>query len=94
MSAEERMERTTVGIWRVFTVFVAAALAVNAAQAAAGKAELAWWHVPTLMISYTMGGCGGWLRRLSAAARLTRMRWRGFSTPGRIRTRGCSKGVR
>lgn len=83
------MERTTVGIWRVFAVFVAAALAVNAVQAVAGKAELAWWHMATLMISYKMGGCGDWLRRLSAAARLTRMRWRGYSIPGGTRTRGC-----
>ncbi len=90
MSVEERMERTTVGIWRVFTVFVAAALAVNVAQAVAGKAELAWWHVPTLMVSYTMGGCDAWLRRLSAAARLTRMRWRGCSVRRRTRMSGCS----
>ncbi len=84
------MERTTVGIWRVFAVFVAAALAVNVAQAVAGKAELAWWHVPTLMVSYTMGGCGAWLRRVSAAARLTRMRWRGCSVRRRTRMSGCS----
>lgn len=64
MSADKKMERTSVGIWRVFAVVVAVALAANAAQAMAGKANFAWWHLPTLMISYTMvraetgsGGC-------------------------------------
>lgn len=33
MSEEERMKRTTVGIWRVFAVVVAVALMVNAVQA-------------------------------------------------------------
>lgn len=77
MSAEKKMEKTSVGIWRVFAVVVAVALAANAAQAMAGKANFAWWHLPTLMISYTMGACGDWLRRLSAVARLIMMRWRG-----------------
>lgn len=58
MSAEKKMERTSVGIWRVFAVVVAVALAANAVQAIAGKASFAWWHLPTLMISYTMGACG------------------------------------
>lgn len=89
MSEEERMERTTVGIWRVFAVVVAVALMVNAVQAVMGKAQFAWWHLGTLMIAYTMGACADWLRRLSAGARLIRMRWRGFSVRKAIRTRGC-----
>ena len=44
MSVEDRMERTTVGIWRVLAVVVAVALMVNAVQAVAGKAEFAWCH--------------------------------------------------
>lgn len=60
MSAEKKMERTSVGIWRVFAVVVAVALAANAVQAMAGKANFAWWHLPTLMISYKMGACGDW----------------------------------
>ena len=39
MSADKKMERTSVGIWRVFAVVVAVALAANAAQAMAGKAK-------------------------------------------------------
>lgn len=89
MSVEKKMERTSVGIWRVFAVVVAVALAANAVQAIAGKASFAWWHLPTLMISYTMGACGDWLRRLSAVARLIMMRWRGCSVRKAIRTRGC-----
>lgn len=42
MSVEDRMERTTVGIWRVLAVVIAVALMVNAVQAVAGKAEFAW----------------------------------------------------
>lgn len=38
MSAEKKMERTSVGIWRVFAVVEAVALAANAVQAIAGKA--------------------------------------------------------
>lgn len=56
MSVEDRMERTTVGIWRVLAVVVAVALMVNAVQAVAGKAEFAWWHLPTLGIAYILGG--------------------------------------
>ena len=65
MSAEKKMERISVGIWRVFAVVVAVALAANAVQAIAGKASFAWWHLPTLMISYTMGACGDWLGSLT-----------------------------
>lgn len=89
MSAEKKMERTSVGIWRVFAVVVAVALAANAVQAMAGKASFAWWHLPTLMISYTMGACGDWLRRLSAVARLIMMRWRGCLPRRKTQTCGC-----
>lgn len=85
MSAEKKMERASVGIWRVFAVVVAA----NAVQAMAGKANFAWWHLPTLMISYTMGACGDWLLRLSAVARLIMMRWRGCSPRRKTQTCGC-----
>ena len=89
MSAEKRILRITVAIWRMLAVATAAALAANIAEAAEGKADVAWWHLLTLMVSYEMGTCGDLLRRLSAAARLTRMRWRGFSIRTRTRTRGC-----
>lgn len=84
------MERTTVGIWRVLAVVIAVALMVNAVQAVAGKAEFAWWHLPTLGIAYILGGeCRDWIRRLAAGARLLRLRWRGCSVRKAIRTRGC-----
>lgn len=89
MSAEKKMERTSVGIWRVFAVVVAVALAANAAQAMAGKAEFAWWHLGTLGIAYILGECRDWIRRLAAGARLLRLRWRGCSVRKAIRTRGC-----
>ena len=89
MSEEERMERTTVGIWRVFAVVVAVALMVNAVQAIAGKAEFAWWHLPTLGIAMSFGEMGNVITRLGAAARLLRLRWNGCSIRKAIRTRGC-----
>lgn len=89
MSAEKKMERTSVGIWRVLAVVVAVALMVNAVQAVAGKAEFAWWHLPTLGIAYILGECRDWIRRLAAGARLLRLRWRGCSVRKAIRTRGC-----
>lgn len=89
MSEEERMERTTVGIWRVFAVVVAVALMVNAAEAVAGKAEFAWWHLGTLGIAMGFGEMGQILTRLGAVARLLRLRWNGCSIRKAIRTRGC-----
>lgn len=89
MSEEERMERTTVGIWRVFAVVVAVALMVNAVQAVMGKAEFAWWHLPTLGIAMSFGEMGNVITRLGAAARLLRLRWNGCSIRKAIRTRGC-----
>lgn len=89
MSVEDRMERTTVGIWRVLAVVVAVALMVNAVQAVAGKAEFAWWHLGTLGIAFILGECRDWIRRLAAGARLLRLRWRGCSVRKAIRTRGC-----
>ena len=89
MSVEDRMERTTVGIWRVLAVVIAVALMVNAVQAVAGKAEFAWWHLGTLGIAYILGECRAWIRRLAAGARLLRLRWRGCSIQKAIRTRGC-----
>lgn len=88
MSSEEMMERTQLGIWRGTMVIIAVALAVNAVQAMAGKANFAWWHLPTLAIAWMMGDCGSWVRRLAAAARLLRMRWRGSTGRSAIRTRG------
>lgn len=89
MSVEDRMERTTVGIWRVLAVVVAVALMVNAVQAVAGKAEFAWWHLGTLGIAFILGEGRDWIRRLAAGARLLRLRWRGCSVRKAIRTRGC-----
>lgn len=89
MSVEDRMERTSVGIWRVLAVVIAVALMVNAVQAVAGKAEFAWWHLGTLGIAYILGECRDWIRRLAASARLLRLRWRGCSIRKAIRTRGC-----
>ncbi len=89
MSAEKKMERTSVGIWRVLAVVIAVALMVNAVQAVAGKAEFAWWHLGTLGIAYILGECRDWIRRLAAGARLLRLRWRGCSIRKAIRTRGC-----
>lgn len=91
MSKEERMARITTNIWRMFAVVVAAALAVNIVQAVAGKADLAWWHLPTLMLAYAEGECRDWIRRLAVAARLLRMRWRGSSARRATRMRGCSE---
>lgn len=89
MSEEERMQRTTVGIWRVFAVVVAVALMVNAVQAVAGKAEFAWWHLGTLGIAMSFGEATQAIDRLRAAARLLRLRWNGCSIRKAIRTRGC-----
>lgn len=89
MSIEDRMERTTVGIWRVFAIVVAVALMVNAVQAVAGKANFAWWHLPTLGIALSFGEVGEAVTRLGAIARLLRLRWRGCSIRKAIRTRGC-----
>lgn len=89
MSEEERMQRTTVGIWRAFAVVVAVALMVNAVQAVAGKAEFAWWHLGTLGIAMSFGEMGNVITRLGAVARLLRLRWRGCLSRNAIRTRGC-----
>ena len=89
MSVEDRMERTTVGIWRVLAVVIAVALMVNAVQAVAGKAEFAWWHLGTLGIAMSFGEMGTVVTRLGAVARLLRLRWRGCSIQKAIRTRGC-----
>ena len=89
MSVEDRMERTSVGIWRVFAVVVAVALMVNAVQAVAGKANFAWWHLPTLGIAMSFGEMGAVVTRIGAVARLLRLRWRGCSARKAIRTRGC-----
>ena len=89
MSVEDRMERTTVGIWRVLAVEIAVAAVAYAVQAVAGKAEFAWWHLGTLGIAYILGECRDWIRRLAAGARLLRLRWRGCSVRKAIRTRGC-----
>ena len=89
MSAEKKMERTSVGIWRVFAVVVAVALAANAVQAMAGKANFAWWHLPTLGIAMSFGEATQAIGRLKAVARLLRLRWRGCSIRKAIRTRGC-----
>lgn len=83
------MERTTVGIWRVLAVVVAVALMVNAVQAVAGKANFAWWHLPTLGIALSFGEAGEVVTRLGAIARLLRLRWNGCSIRKAIRTRGC-----
>ena len=77
------------GIWRVFAVVVAVALMVNAVQAVMGKAEFAWWHLPTLGIAMSFGEMGNVITRLGAAARLLRLRWNGCSIRKAIRTRGC-----
>ena len=89
MSEEERMERTTVGIWRVFAVVVAVALMVNAVQAVAGKAEFAWWHLGTLGIAMSFREMGNVVTKVGAVARLLRLRWRGCLSRRAIRTRGC-----
>lgn len=89
MSVEDRMERTTVGIWRVLAVVIAVALMVNAVQAVAGKANFAWWHLPTLGIALSFGEAGDAVTKLGAIARLLRLRWRGCSVRKAIRTRGC-----
>lgn len=89
MSEEERMERITVGIWRVFAVVVAVALMVNAVQAAMGRAQFAWWHLGTLGIAMSFGEATQAIDRLRAIARLLRLRWNGCSTRKAIRTRGC-----
>lgn len=83
------MERTTVGIWRVLAVVIAVALMVNAVQAVAGKANFAWWHLPTLGIALSFGEAGDAVTKLGAIARLLRLRWRGCSVRKAIRTRGC-----
>lgn len=83
------MERTTVGIWRVLAVVIAVALMVNAVQAVAGKAEFAWWHLPTLGIAFILGECRDWIRRLAAGARLLRLRWRGCLPRRKTQTCGC-----
>lgn len=82
MSVEDRMERTTVGIWRMLAVVIAV-------QAVAGKAEFAWWHLGTLGIAMSFGEMGTVVTRLGAVARLLRLRWRGCSIRKAIRTRGC-----
>ena len=82
------MERTQLGIWRGTMVIIAVALAVNAVQAMMGKANFAYWHLPTLAITWMMGDCGSCIRRLAAGARLLRMRWRGSSARSAIRMRG------
>lgn len=89
MSVEDRMERTTVGIWRVLAVVIAVALMVNAVQAVAGKAEFAWWHLGTLGIALSFGEATQAIGRLKAVARLLRLRWRGCSIRKAIRTHGC-----
>lgn len=89
MSVEDRMERTTVGIWRVLAVVIAVALMVNAVQAVAGKAEFAWWHLGTLGIAMSFGEMGNVITRLGAVARLLRLRWSGCSIRKAIRTHGC-----
>ena len=89
MSVEDRMERTTVGIWRVLAVVIAVALMVNAVQAVEGKAEFAWWHLGTLGIALSFGEAGEVVTRLGAIARLLRLRWNGCSIRKAIRTRGC-----
>ena len=73
MSVEDRMERTTVGIWRVLAVVIAVALMVNAVQAVAGKAEFAWWHLGTLGIAMSFGEATQAIGRLKAGARLLRL---------------------
>ena len=73
MSADKKMERTSVGIWRVFAVVVAVALMVNAVQAVAGKAEFAWWHLGTLGIAMSFGEATQAIGRLKAVARLLRL---------------------
>lgn len=89
MSVEDRMKRTTVGIWRVLAVVIAVALMVNAVQAVAGKANFAWWHLPTLGIALSFGEAGDAVTKIGAIARLLRLRWRGCSARKAIRTRGC-----
>ena len=89
MSVEDRMERTTVGIWRVLAVVIAVALMVNAVQAVAGKAEFAWWHLGTLGIAMSFGEMGTVVTRLGAVARLLMMRWRGCSPRRKTQTCGC-----
>lgn len=84
----EFMERSQLAIWRGAMVMVAVGLTVNAVQAMMGKAEFAWWHLPSLVVTWIMGDCGSWVRRLRAVARLLRMRWRGYTAQTRIRTRG------
>lgn len=83
------MKRTTVGIWRVLAVVIAVALMVNAVQAVAGKANFAWWHLPTLGIALSFGEAGDAVTKIEAIARLLRLRWRGCSARKAIRTRGC-----
>lgn len=83
------MKRTTVGIWRVLAVVIAVALMVNAVQAVAGKANFAWWHLPTLGIALSFGEAGDAVTKIGAIARLLRLRWRGCSARKAIRTRGC-----
>ena len=89
MSVEDRMERTTVGIWRVLAVVIAVAAVAITEQAVAGKAEFAWWHLPTLGIALSFGEMGTVVTRLGAVARLLRLRWNGCSIRKAIRTRGC-----
>lgn len=76
------MKRTTVGIWRVLAVVIAV-------QAVAGKANFAWWHLPTLGIALSFGEAGDAVTKIGAIARLLRLRWRGCSARKAIRTRGC-----
>lgn len=89
MSTEtDFMEKSQLVIWRGLTIILVVALAVNAVQAMMGKANFAYWHLPTLAITWMMGDCGSYIRRLAAGARLLRMRWRGSSARSSIRMRG------
>lgn len=43
------------GIWKAFGILLAAALVVNAIQAAMGTADLAYWQYPALAVSWVFG---------------------------------------
>lgn len=70
---ENKINSLTAVLWISFTVFLAAALAVNGVQALAGHARFAYWHLPTLTIGIFFSLSSLTDRQISRALALLRL---------------------